>query len=109
MAVSILSGEDHKPLLWALAPHRKHMKVDTEKVVKHLVETWGENRKCPMCGSGHWTVSEMIVELREFHQGTLMAGGNLFPVIPITCSNCATSQFVNAVQIGLIDEGGSNE
>jgi len=62
-----------------------------------------------MCGHTEWTVSEMIVELREYHQGNLVAGGSVFPSIPITCTNCATSQFVNAILLGLVDAGEEND
>lgn len=85
------------------------MKVDTEKVVQHLVATWGKDRACPMCGHKGWAVSEMIVEMREFQERSLFAERNVFPAIPVTCANCATSQFVNAVQIGLVSTEGGDD
>lgn len=76
-------------------------KIDSNKVITFLQDKW-KGRTCPMCQNGNWSVSEQIFEIREFHDGNLALGGSIFPVIPITCSNCGNVFFVNAIVAGLI-------
>ena len=79
-------------------------KNNIEKVIEHLNLKWG-NRSCPMCESNSWNVSDKIYELREFHGGNLVIGsGPIFPVIPVSCSNCGNSLFVNAILAGAVEK-----
>ncbi len=75
---------------------------DTKKVISFLSEKWG-NRDCPMCGKGPWEVQDKAFQLSEFHQGNLVIGGPLIPVIPVTCTNCGNTVLVNAIISGAID------
>lgn len=47
-----------------------------------------------------------IFELREFNDGNFVLGPNsaITPVIPVTCSNCGNTVFVNALIAGLLKE-----
>jgi len=71
----------------------------SEKVIAFLSERWG-NRACPMCGKGPWSVQDKIFQLSEFHQGSLVVGGPLIPVVPVTCGNCGNTVLVNALISG---------
>ena len=71
----------------------------SEKVIAFLGEKWG-NRACPMCGKGPWSVQDRIFQLSEFHQGSLVVGGPLIPIIPVTCGNCGHTVLVNAILSG---------
>ena len=56
-----------------------------------------------MCGRGPLNVSENIFEIREFNDGKFVVGGQIIPIIPITCSNCGHTIFVNAIFVGAVE------
>lgn len=58
-----------------------------------------------MCQAGTWSVSEKVYELREFTGGGLVIGASpIVPVIPIACTNCGNTIFVNALIVGAIQQ-----
>ena len=76
----------------------------TKNVIQHLNSKWGDI-SCPMCGSNNWFVSDRVYELREYHNGNLTVGGvPLFPVVPVTCSNCGNTVMVSALKAGAIEK-----
>lgn len=60
--------------------------------------------KCPLCGQSQWNLNDVLIESREFQQGNLIIGGNssVMPFITLTCRNCANTLFLNAIQLGLV-------
>lgn len=76
----------------------------TETLITRLNDMWGQDHQCGMCGRREWSVSDRIFELREFHQGNLVVGGDsrVFPVIPVTCSHCGNTIFINAISVGIL-------
>jgi hypothetical protein len=62
-----------------------------------------------MCGVGNWNVQDSTFELREFHEGTLVVGGPIIPVVPVVCTNCGNTILVNAIIAGAVksQEGGA--
>ena len=76
--------------------------VKSEQIIKHLSTKW-KGRNCPMCGSGNWTVSDKVFELREFHDGNIVLGaGPIIPLIPVTCSSCGNAILINAIVSGSV-------
>lgn len=55
-----------------------------------------------MCGEGPWTVQDKVFQLTEFHDGSLVVGGPLVPVVPVTCTNCGYTVVVNAILSGAL-------
>ena len=98
------------------------MKLDQEqqaKLIAKLSEVW-RNRTCEVCGQPHWMIDDTLFELREFHGGrTVFGSGAIKPLITISCTNCANTKMINAIQLGFIDpknpegvtkdDGGSDE
>lgn len=76
--------------------------IETQKMISFLSKKWGEN-KCNMCGGGTWEVQDKVFQLTEFHQGNLVVGGPLVPVVPVTCTNCGNTTLVNALIAGAIN------
>lgn len=73
------------------------MKLDS-KYIDILESKWTKARICPICGNTLWQINDTIFELPEFHGGNVVLGtGSVFPVIPISCSNCGYSFFINAI------------
>ncbi len=75
--------------------------IETQKMISFLSQKWGE-KKCNMCGGGTWEVQDKVFQLTEFHQGNLVVGGPLVPVVPVTCTNCGNTTLVNALISGAI-------
>ena len=85
---------------------RKTMqKIDGQELIDYLNDKW-HGARCPLCGEGVWNVTDKIFELREFNDGNFVLGPNsaITPVIPVTCSNCGNTVFVNALIAGLLKE-----
>ena len=83
------------------------MKLSEEQKKKLIskLNSFGVPSQCPICKSGTWTVSDTIFELREFQGGSLVIGGNqgIYPVIPLTCSNCGNTYFLNPLMLGILE------
>jgi len=69
---------------------------DPQALIKHLNEKWGD-RKCAQCGVNNWQVQDSVFELRQFSGGSLIVGGPLIPVVPVTCANCGNTVLVSAL------------
>lgn len=97
------------------------MKLNNEqkdKLVIKLNQVW-INKICEVCNQKNWTIDDTLFELREFHGGlTVLGSGAIKPLITISCTYCANTKLMNAIQLELIDpknpnqenkEGGDNE
>ena len=71
-------------------------KFDGNKILEHLKTHWGK-RACPMCGKGPWNALDSTYQLTEYNEGSLVLGGPLVPVIPVTCGSCGNTVLVNAI------------
>ncbi|MBI5077718.1 hypothetical protein HZB94_05075 [Candidatus Falkowbacteria bacterium] len=85
------------------------MKLNDEqqkKLIEKLNEVWQQPKICSVCGHNQWDVSDRIFELREFHGGGMVIGGqsSITPIVHATCKNCSHTLFFNALKIGLIDK-----
>lgn len=74
---------------------------DTKRFIDFIGQKWG-GHSCPMCGKGPWSVQDKVFELTEFHDGNMVIGGTLIPVVPVTCNNCGYTVVVNAILSGAI-------
>lgn len=71
-------------------------KIDGQNMIAYLKDKW-EGRRCPMCGKGNWSVQDTVYEIREFNEGSFVVGGPVIPVVPIVCTNCGNTVFLNAI------------
>lgn len=69
---------------------------DVNRMISYLTEKWGVIN-CPLCHGDSLEVQDKVFQLSEFHQGNLVVGGTLVPVIPITCTSCGYTILVNAL------------
>ena len=74
-----------------------------KQLVDKLNEIW-KRQQCCVCGNSHWNISDAVFELREFHHGSMVVGGDsrIYPVIPLTCASCGNTIFLNAISLGLV-------
>lgn len=83
-------------------------KLKAEKLLMVLNTKW-KNKTCIMCGGVNWSVSDKVFELREFHGGSIVIGGSdIFPVVPVTCTNCGNTIFVNPMIIESLNNEGES-
>lgn len=75
------------------------------KVKKFLSEKW-KNKKCNFCGSGEWMIQNKSFELREFHDGNLVLGGNsaVYPIMLVACKNCGYTVMVSSLIADLLED-----
>lgn len=76
------------------------VKVDGQRLIAHLNLKW-QGRTCPVCNGGPWTAQDTLFELRQFNEGSMVIGGPLIPVIPISCGNCGNTVLINEIAAGL--------
>jgi len=74
-------------------------KYDTNKLIAHLKVKWA-GRPCPMCLVGNWEVQDSIFQIMEFNEGSLVIGGPIVPLVPVTCKNCGNTILLNAIVSG---------
>lgn len=82
------------------------MSLDQKAFEKHINEKW-TNKVCPMCGGNNWTYDATMATPLTIGPGkTINLGGKILPLVPVTCSNCGNTIFVNAlVAKAFIDDG----
>jgi hypothetical protein len=76
---------------------------DAKKFLQYLNGKWA-GRPCSQCGASAWQVQDSIFELRGFSGGSLVLGGPIVPLIPVTCSNCGNTVLINAILAGAIEQ-----
>jgi hypothetical protein len=77
-------------------------RIDDAKLIAHLTEKWGVNSQCPMCKGQEFSVGDRAYQLTEYHQGNLVMGGPVVPLVPIVCTNCGNTLLVNAILSGVV-------
>ena len=75
--------------------------IDDKKIIAHLNAKW-VGRACPLCGVANWNVQNSTFQLMEFHAGSVVIGGPVIPVVPVTCTNCGNTVLVNALIAGVV-------
>ena len=83
------------------------MKANDAAVRRFLSERVKEGT-CSCCGSKSWSYDDTLFEVREFHGGSLVAGGGvpIMPLLVLTCDTCGSVRFFNALVAGLVDKEG---
>lgn len=74
-----------------------------DNFIKSLGEKWQGNKQCPICQNNTWGISDKLAELREFHHGDIIMGGQVYPLIVLSCKVCGYIHLFNAILAGLID------
>lgn len=85
-------------------------KIDSTAFINYLNEKW-KNVSCPLCKKGPWGISDSTFELREFHGGNMVIGGqsSILPVVPVTCNNCGNTVLISALKAGVIEQETAEE
>lgn len=77
------------------------MEIDEKKITEFTKRV--SPAPCALCGNNNWVIENRVFYMPEFHKGETVIGGNVYPVVPIICSNCGHVLFVSAVASKLIE------
>ena len=83
----------------------KLTKEQARQVISHITNATNNGAViCPICKHSQWSVNNIITEMREFHNGDLIVGGDsaIMPFVSISCNNCGHTLFINAIKAGII-------
>lgn len=73
------------------------MKLNKLLFEKHLNEKWS-TKVCPMCGCNAWTYDDILcTPLTLGPNNSINLGGKIMPLVPVTCTNCGNTIFINAL------------
>ncbi len=75
---------------------------EQQKVIEWLEAKWQGEKLCQVCGTGNWSVSDLIFQLPEFDPKKITIGGPVMPVVSISCNNCGNTYFFNAMKLGVL-------
>ena len=86
-------------------------KEKTEEIIKKIDEAIRRKSgqttfKCPVCTNNQFSLAGGFTNnfLMDNIQGGLVLGGPVLPSIPIVCTNCGNTFFLNAKVLGLSEE-----
>jgi predicted nucleic-acid-binding Zn-ribbon protein len=94
----------------------KKFSFDDEKQKKAMDwfdQKWSkDNRKCEICSSQNWSLSQDVVMPITYSNKGLELGGRSYPQVMLTCKNCGNTKYFNTVVMGIIEgekKGGKND
>ena len=86
-------------------------KEKTEEIIKKIEEaikrkTGQTGFKCPVCTNNQFSLAGGFTNdfLMDNIQGGLVIGGPVLPSLPIVCTNCGNTFFLNARVLGVSEE-----
>lgn len=78
-------------------------KLNKDKFLQEINAKW-KNKNCPMCGSNNWNVDAHTVTVMKLDEhGGIALGGEVMPLVPLTCMGCGNVLFVNPIVIKALD------
>ena len=83
---------------------RKAMKVNRDKLLKTINEK-RKKKNCPMCGNNDWTIDNNMRAMVGIDENkSIQLGGQIIPVVTITCRECGNTILVNPLIINCTEE-----
>lgn len=77
--------------------------LNRDKFLNEINAKW-TNKKCPMCSRNNWNVNKnMVAPMTLSDKGDIELGGQIMPLVTLTCMNCGNVLFVNPLVIGAVD------
>jgi transcription initiation factor IIE alpha subunit len=91
-------------------------KEETEKIVKKIEDAIKKKRgqggfQCPVCTNNNFSLAGGFTNdfLMDKMSGNLRIGGPTLPSVPIVCTNCGNTFFLNAKILGIEENKPSQE
>lgn len=80
------------------------IKLNENKFLGELNRLW-KNKNCPMCSHNNWNVDKnLVTALKVSENGGIELGGNVMPLVAVTCLNCGNVIFVNPLVTQCVHE-----
>lgn len=77
-------------------------KLSHDEIAKFLDDKW-QNKICNMCGNNKWIILTKIFEIQECeNHDNEIEDKDIIPIIPIICSNCGNTIFINPIVLGIM-------
>ncbi|HEX4295068.1 MAG TPA: hypothetical protein VHZ29_13115 [Rhizomicrobium sp.] len=64
-----------------------------------------KNYTCPVCDTNNWGIVGNMLQESVYSEGSLLVGGSVYPMIAVSCMNCAYTRHFNAIQMGIMKGG----
>lgn len=87
-----------------VAFRREFEEVDSvlgRKIRQSLARIWPEPRKCFICASIEWIVSDQLYCWNSYEDENVVIGGSTIPFVAATCKRCGNTVTFNAITLGL--------
>jgi hypothetical protein len=85
LAAAAAGADETKDPLWEFR----------ERALNYLNSVWKGDSTCPVCKTDTWYVANIaVLPIRRGDVGT-PAGGDAFPLVPVTCETCGYTFFLN--------------
>lgn len=79
------------------------VKLNGKKFLTVIDKKW-TSKNCQMCGHNDWNIdSNIVTALRIAENGAISLGGDVMPLVAITCMNCGNVIFVNPLIVNALD------
>ena len=65
--------------------------------------------QCPLCGNPNWTITDTIFQIPEYAPDIVSKKTSAFPIIPLTCTKCGNTYFINVLAAKLFDAEENNK
>ena len=84
-------------------------KLNNQKFLDIINQKW-INKNCPMCGHNNWNFDGNIVSpMTMGDSGNIQLGGQIMPLVAMTCMHCGNVIFVNPLIIGAFENEGMDK
>lgn len=85
------------------------LKLNSEKFLGEINRRW-TNKNCPMCSQNKWHVdTSLVTAIKLGEGGGIELGGQVMPLVAVTCMNCGNVMFVNPLVIQCLDGNDEEE
>ncbi len=78
-------------------------KIDPEKLAAWLEKQWAGEKRCPICKSNNWSISERALEIREWKRHSFQIPSAQV-VAMLQCLTCGNLIFINPFVADLFEE-----
>jgi len=77
--------------------------VKQQQIIGDAIKKKLKNYKCVLCENTNWNLEPFMVNISVTSNLASRLGGEILPLVPITCTNCGNTHFLNLVTLGLLD------
>lgn len=59
--------------------------------------------ECPLCKGVGWNAADEVMQLTPFSGKKVIMGGDIMPILVISCSHCGYTYLFNAISAGVLE------